>query len=96
MDANGQRAGQGEVSWSDGSNYVGMFENGLRHGQGVFTTAEGNTYTGNWYTDFKHGAIEQVLHSQDLKLWEATKGVWENDRLASGPSMLNPFRVPHF
>ena len=96
LDANGQRSGKGQVTWSDGSHYDGMFENGLRHGQGVFTTAEGNIYSGNWHTDFKHGVIEQVLHSKNLKYTEVTHCVWENDRLASGPSMLSPFRIPNF
>jgi hypothetical protein len=96
LDANGQRSGKGQVIWSDGSHYDGMFENGLRHGQGVFTTAEGNIYTGNWHTDYKHGVIEQVLHSKNLKYKEVTNCVWEKDRLASGPSMLSPFRIPNF
>lgn len=53
---NGQRDGNGQLSWANGSVYEGSFQSDMRHGQGTFTGSDGSTYKGAWRSGKKHGA----------------------------------------
>jgi len=46
--AEGQKHGQGEQTWSNNSMYKGNWKNNMCHGEGQLTTNEGETYIGNW------------------------------------------------
>ncbi len=40
----GQRHGQGQMSFPDGARYVGQFENGLSSGTGIMTFGDGSRF----------------------------------------------------
>ena len=50
----GERHGQGTVTYADGTTYVGQFENGRKHGEGTHTFFDGSKYVG----EFKIGKME--------------------------------------
>lgn len=52
---NGQRHGQGKMTWSDGGYYEGEFLNGNRHGKGKHVFANGFIYDGGWKNGLMHG-----------------------------------------
>ena len=55
----GNRDGQGTLTWSDGSKFVGEFKNGKRNGQGTETFGKGkwkgDKYVGEYKDDNKNG-----------------------------------------
>ena len=51
----GQRHGQGKMTWADGTIYVGSWKNDLKHGQGNCAFANGDVYEGDWVEDMKSG-----------------------------------------
>ena len=68
--------GQGTLTFSDGSKYVGEWKDDKRHGQGTFTSAKGDKYVGEWKDGKTHG--------QGTRTWSNGKieeGIWENNRL---------------
>ena len=51
MSASGARArieGQGQVTYPDGSVYVGSFRDDLAHGRGTITYPDASSYEGDW------------------------------------------------
>ncbi len=42
----GQRHGQGQMTFADGARYIGQFENGLSVGSGIMIFADGSRYSG--------------------------------------------------
>ena len=51
--------GQGEMIWSNGDSYVGMFKNDRPHGEGTFKM-QGITYIGHWENGKKHGFFKEI------------------------------------
>ena len=45
---NGQRNGQGKMTFANGDVYEGQFQNDLRHGNGHYTWKDGTYYTGTF------------------------------------------------
>ncbi|KAK7113743.1 alsin-like isoform X2 [Littorina saxatilis] len=58
----GKMHGTGEIKWTDGRKYTGMFKHGLQHGHGVFVIPKGGsskeTQEGNW----KEGKLNGTAH----------------------------------
>ena len=50
----GLRHGKGNVTYSNGTVYVGQWENGLMHGKGMVRHIDNSWYQGDW----KEGRIE--------------------------------------
>ena len=50
----GHRHGKGNVTYSNGTVYVGSWENGLMHGKGMVRHIDNSWYQGDW----KEGRIE--------------------------------------
>ena len=46
--SDGQRHGQGTLTYADGRRYRGKWKDGKRHGKGTETEADGDTYTGGF------------------------------------------------
>ena len=46
--SDGQRHGQGTLTYNDGPTYRGKWKDGKRHGQGTMTSANGTKRTGEW------------------------------------------------
>lgn len=44
-----------ELTYSDGSKYVGQTKNKERHGQGTYTYFDGSKYVGEWKNNLQHG-----------------------------------------
>jgi hypothetical protein len=53
--AQGQREGNGRVTWLDGSEYVGEFRANMRNGTGRYSRKDGYTYDGDWVNDMMQG-----------------------------------------
>ncbi len=70
---------QREISYDDGSKYVGDIVNGKMHGQGTYTWPSGAKYTGEWSNNMKHGQGTYIWPSGDKYV-----GAWENDRASGG------------
>ena len=44
----GERHGQGTVTYADGKKYEGQFSKGRKHGEGTQTWSDGRKYVGEW------------------------------------------------
>jgi len=40
--------GNGTLTFSDGTKYVGEWEEGLQHNKGIYTLSDGTIYEGEW------------------------------------------------
>jgi len=79
---NGERNGQGTLTYSSGGKYVGGWKNGKEHGQGT-STGYGEKYVGSWKNGKKNG--------EGTETWrDGTKmiGEWKNDDLWNGTTTL--------
>ena len=74
----GKAAGHGQMSWHDGSYYVGGWANDKRHGQGTMVWADGELagvrYTGGWRLDKPHGNGTLIQPNGDRELRQWAKG----------------------
>lgn len=52
---NGNKHGQGKLTFPDGSKYTGSFENDLISGFGTLNCSDGRMYVGEWKNGNKHG-----------------------------------------
>jgi len=52
---NGQRHGQGAMTYANGDKYTGQFKDNKIHGKGTYTWADGEEYTGQWEYGNRHG-----------------------------------------
>jgi len=72
--------GQGTLTWSDGSKYVGEWKDGKHHGQGTLTFASGefagDKYVGEFIDGKRHG---QGTYTQADGTVD--KGIWESGEL---------------
>ena len=55
MSGQGQRHGQGRMTYDEGDSFCGEWSQDRPHGHGVFTHANSDTYTGEWVRGFKNG-----------------------------------------
>jgi hypothetical protein len=72
---NGQRNGQGTMTYSDGSSYVGQWGNDTLNGFGTYTFSYGKKYIGNFFNG--------DLHGQGTYLWPdgmKYSGEWQFDK----------------
>lgn len=46
---------KGEITWEDGTSYIGFIENGKMNGEGKITFKDGATYEGEWKSGKKEG-----------------------------------------
>jgi hypothetical protein len=51
----GRANGQGTLTWTNGSKYVGQFKDSKQHGQGTYTFPDGYKYVGEWKDGKQHG-----------------------------------------
>jgi hypothetical protein len=78
------REGEGTMTYSDGSKYVGMFKNDKWEGKGKLYYENCNLeYEGEWKNGSREGkGIEYTIKSKDKGIkWE---GEWKNDRPYTG------------
>jgi hypothetical protein len=54
-DTDGNKHGQGTLTFSDGGKYEGEWQHDKKHGQGTFTYANGDTYVGEYRQGNRHG-----------------------------------------
>ncbi|MCP4754265.1 MAG: hypothetical protein GY866_25555, partial [Proteobacteria bacterium] len=85
---NGERSGQGTMSWSNGNTYVGDYKNGKRNGRGTLTYPNGKKYIGQYKDDKKHG--RGTLYSAN---GHEKQGIWENGKLTDKKIQKKPFPV---
>ena len=52
---NGQKSGEGEFYYPDGSRYVGAWLENRKHGEGVYYYVNDDKYEGEWIRNMKHG-----------------------------------------
>jgi len=43
----GQQHGRGQLTYSNGDQYIGSWSEGLNHGRGTFKYVSGDTFTGD-------------------------------------------------
>lgn len=65
-----------DVTYDDGSRYVGSFARGLRNGEGTYTYANGDRYVGAWLDGDMHG--HGVYTFADGGRYE---GEWRHDKM---------------
>lgn len=71
---NGDREGQGEYRFKDGTKYVGEFEAGLFMGKGSMLTYLGDEYTGRYYKGSVQGyGVVKYLSKEYINKYE---GAW--------------------
>ena len=51
----GERHGQGTVTYADGKKYEGQFSKGRKHGEGTQTWSDGRKYVGEWKKSKRDG-----------------------------------------
>lgn len=80
--------GQGKMTYSDGSIYVGNFRDGSRNGKGKITFADGEIYEGNWFLDdcYEEGRITFPSGRSLFGIW--TDGIF----FAKTEEEFNTFR----
>jgi len=74
---NGERSGEGDEMFSDGSRYEGAYKGGQRCGAGTLFNPDGiELYCGVWREDMRHGKGRQLRHRREGSSWE---GCYEGD-----------------
>ena len=71
----GNKHGQGTVTYSDGTKYVGEFKDGIFHGKGTMSFHDGASYAGEWRNDKVHGQGTYTFASGDQYV-----GEWKDDK----------------
>ena len=66
---------QAQVTYPDGSVYVGNLINGIRTGEGVYTWAVGDKYDGDWENDAMSGVGAYTFSSGNLYVGTLADGV---------------------
>ena len=79
----GERHGQGTVTYADGKKYVGQFENGRKHGEGTQTWSNGKKYVGEWNKGKRTGS--GVMTNRDGSKFD---GEWKRDRPYNGKGVI--------
>jgi hypothetical protein len=51
----GEKEGNGQLSWEDGAFYSGEFKNDLPHGKGIYIWPNGDVYDGDWQNGKRNG-----------------------------------------
>jgi len=72
----GNRHGQGTITYDDGNKYVGEFEFNYMTGQGTFTYTNGDKYVGEWKMNKMHGQGTHTYANGKIK-----RGIWEKGKL---------------
>ena len=52
---NGNKHGEGTITWANGDTYTGEWKDGNQHGQGTYIWADGETYTGDYINNQRTG-----------------------------------------
>ena len=94
-DTDGNKHGQGTLTFSDGRKYEGEWQHDKKHGQGTFTYANGRKYEGEWQHDKKHG--QGTFTYANGRKYE---GEWQHDKMhgqgtftnANGGTYVGEFR----
>ena len=68
-----------EITFADGSKYVGGVVNAKKHGSGTYTWPNGDRYVGEWKDDRWHGRATYTWPSGNKYV-----GEWEKDRATGG------------
>ena len=69
------RHGHGEITYADGSHFVGQWENDVRSGTGTFKFACGDVYEGEWKNGMYHGKGKYTGFKSD-----SYEGEWAEDQ----------------
>ena len=80
-----QPHGQGEATYTDGSQYVGTWRNGLPDSVGTFTAADGTRYTGEWHVGRREGQGTRYFAAGGQY-----EGQWLEDRYHGQGSLVLP------
>ena len=72
--ARGEKHGQGEMIWSNGDVYRGMFVHDQRHGPGTLTFQAGGEYVGEWSHNTMHGTGTRRFANGDVYMGAYVEG----------------------
>jgi len=76
----GERGGVGNMSYADGSKYIGEWKQGFRHGKGSYTYANGDVFSGSWKSGKRHGKGVYLFREHESRL----EGVWDMGKPIKG------------
>ena len=76
----GQREGEGSLTYPDGSVYRGSFKGGQRHGWGRYAYSNGDVWVGQWEAGKKEGP-GTYLYKRDGSRFD---GTWVNGECSDG------------
>ncbi len=73
VDENGNRFGQGKMTYTDGTSYEGTFEDDKYHGdRGIYRWSDGEEHEGSWKEGMRHGigVFRTSVGSVDISVYE--------------------------
>ena len=76
---NGQRNGQGKITYPSGNIYEGDWENGVKQGNGKMTFANGNIYEGGIENNMRQGWGKFIEKDGNGNIVNTYEGSWLND-----------------
>jgi len=67
---------QREITYDDGSKYIGAMLNGKRHGQGTYTWPDGRKYVGGFENNRASGGWYYKTSGQKVWVYQDSEGKW--------------------
>ena len=79
----GERHGQGTVTYADGNKYEGQFSKGRKHGEGTQTWSDGRKYVGEWKKSKRNGL--GIMTYKDGSMFD---GEWKRNKPFNGKGVF--------
>ena len=79
----GERHGQGTVTYADGKKYEGQFSKGRKHGEGTQTWSDGRKYVGEWEKNKRNGL--GIMTYKDCSMFD---GEWKRNKPFNGKGVF--------
>ena len=79
----GERHGQGTVTYADGKKYEGQFSKGRKHGEGTQTWSDGRKYVGEWKKNKRNGL--GIMTYKDGSMFD---GEWKRNKPFNGKGVF--------